>query len=84
MSMNNTVNGEAVEGLRAVVATLVEVSGGQMAFARRLGWGQATVSRFLSGEQGLSARKARELAQAYPQLRKRLERAIFDGEVVST
>ena len=84
MNKTATVQGESVEGLRAVVATLVEVSGGQVAFAKQLGWGQASVSRFLSGETGLSARKARQLAIAYPQLRKRLAAAIFEEESVST
>lgn len=84
MRTANTIQGESIQGVRSVVAALVEVEGGQAAFARKMGWGQGTVSRFLSGDAGLSARKARDLATAYPRLRKQLARAIFEGEVEST
>lgn len=81
---NTSVQGASVAELRSVVAERVDREGGQEAFARKSGWSQAYVSKFVRGQAGLTARKAQLLGRAFPDLKWRLAEAILnDAEEVA-
>ena len=65
---------DAERSVRRAVRRLV-ADEGQSAVALAAGVSQPTISRFLSGEHGLTFRLSRGLGRAYPELRERLRRA---------
>lgn len=69
---------DAAAGVRRVVVALVDASGGQRAFEREVGVGQATLSRFLGGGR-LTPGLARALFAAFPVLRPRITEAAAEA-----